>query len=179
MALSVRTRFEVFKRDNFTCKYCGKKSPDVILEVDHITPKVSGGTDDPINLATSCWDCNRGKAGVPLNQFLTGEDPHDRAIEMQEKHRQLAEYNAVRDRILRDREDAAQSLLNFWCDETGNESIPKTHFAWLVKTLGEFPEASIREAMWAAIGARATRDLRYVMAVVRNWRESGGNDGPY
>jgi hypothetical protein len=30
MALSVRTRFEVFKRDEFTCQYCGRKSPDVV-----------------------------------------------------------------------------------------------------------------------------------------------------
>ena len=31
-----KMRFEVFKRDKFTCQYCGRKAPDVILEVDHI-----------------------------------------------------------------------------------------------------------------------------------------------
>ena len=34
--LSKKIRFEVFKRDKFTCQYCGRMSPDVILEVDHI-----------------------------------------------------------------------------------------------------------------------------------------------
>lgn len=26
--LSKKLRFEVFKRDSFTCQYCGKKSPE-------------------------------------------------------------------------------------------------------------------------------------------------------
>ena len=42
-AISVKLRFEVFKRDNFTCQYCGRKSPDVILHVDHIDPVKNGG----------------------------------------------------------------------------------------------------------------------------------------
>lgn len=32
-AISKRTRFEVFKRDNFTCQYCGKSAPNVLLDV--------------------------------------------------------------------------------------------------------------------------------------------------
>ncbi len=61
-AISKRIRFEVFKRDSFTCQYCGKSAPDVILEVDHIEPVSKGGTNDITNLITSCKDCNRGKA---------------------------------------------------------------------------------------------------------------------
>lgn len=59
--LSKKMRFEVFKRDKFTCQYCGRMSPDVILEVYHIKPVAEGGTNDLINLVTSCRDCNRGK----------------------------------------------------------------------------------------------------------------------
>lgn len=54
-------RFKVFERDEFTCQYCGKKPPKVVLEVDHIYPKSKGGTDDILNLITACLDCNRGK----------------------------------------------------------------------------------------------------------------------
>ena len=61
MSLSVRMRFEVFKRDGFTCQYCGRKTPEVVLELDHIIPRVEGGTDEIHNLITACWDCNRGK----------------------------------------------------------------------------------------------------------------------
>ena len=48
--LSQRLRFEVFKRDSFTCQYCGRKAPDVLLEADHIEPVSKGGSDDILNL---------------------------------------------------------------------------------------------------------------------------------
>ena len=66
-ALSKSTRFEVFKRDHFTCQYCGKKAPEVILEVDHIVPVAEGGTNELLNLVTSCRDCNRGKGKKKLD----------------------------------------------------------------------------------------------------------------
>lgn len=62
MNISVRTRFEVLKRDRFACAYCGKHPPDVLLEVDHIVPRAAGGSDELDNLICACWDCNRGKA---------------------------------------------------------------------------------------------------------------------
>lgn len=62
-----KIRFEVFKRDRFTCQYCGRMSPDVILEVDHIKPVAEGGEDEILNLITSCRDCNRGKGKTPLS----------------------------------------------------------------------------------------------------------------
>jgi CO dehydrogenase/acetyl-CoA synthase alpha subunit len=67
MSISNKQRFEVFKRDNFTCQYCGKKSPDVQLEVDHITPKKLGGLDKLNNLTTACINCNRGKSKSPIS----------------------------------------------------------------------------------------------------------------
>ena len=60
-------RFEVFKRDRFTCQYCGKKSPDVTLQIDHITPVSKGGSDEIVNLITSCPECNLGKTNVLLD----------------------------------------------------------------------------------------------------------------
>lgn len=68
MSLSVRTRFEVFKRDRFTCAYCGNHPPDVLLEVDHVIPRAAGGTDEMNNLVTACWDCNRGKSDKLLDE---------------------------------------------------------------------------------------------------------------
>lgn len=60
-------RFRVFKRDNFTCQYCGAKAPHVVLEVDHIHPVSKGGTNDIKNLITSCHTCNRGKKSMLLS----------------------------------------------------------------------------------------------------------------
>jgi hypothetical protein len=64
--ISKRTRFEVFKRDNFTCQYCSAKPPKVPLEVDHIIPVSKKGTNEMINLITACFDCNRGKSNIEL-----------------------------------------------------------------------------------------------------------------
>lgn len=56
-----RLRYEVLRRDNYACRYCGGAAPDVKLTVDHVIPVVLGGTDDPSNLVTACADCNGGK----------------------------------------------------------------------------------------------------------------------
>lgn len=66
-SLSTKLRFDVFKRDLFSCQYCGKTPPTVILEVDHIMPVSKNGTNDIDNLITSCFECNRGKGANELN----------------------------------------------------------------------------------------------------------------
>ncbi len=58
---ALKVRFEVFKRDNFTCQYCGRKAPNVILHLDHIFPKSKGGKNEKENYITSCEECNLGK----------------------------------------------------------------------------------------------------------------------
>lgn len=66
IALSNKIRFEIFKRDSFKCQYCGRSAPDVVLNVDHITPVSKGGTNDVFNLITSCFECNNGKRSKKL-----------------------------------------------------------------------------------------------------------------
>lgn len=51
----------MFKRDHFTCVYCGRSAPEVVLHVDHVLPVSEGGTNDVGNLVTACADCNLGK----------------------------------------------------------------------------------------------------------------------
>lgn len=65
--LSKRKRFEILNRDNFTCQYCGRKAPNVELEVDHIKAVANGGTNDDENLITACHDCNIGKSARDLH----------------------------------------------------------------------------------------------------------------
>ncbi len=64
MAVSKRTRFEVLRRDNYTCRYC--RSTESKLTVDHVTPVTLGGTDDLTNLVAACRDCNAGKSSTVL-----------------------------------------------------------------------------------------------------------------
>jgi hypothetical protein len=104
---------------------------------------------------------------------MTGEDPHDRAIALLEKQRQLREYDEVLQQLLEERRIDAQHLLNWWCHETGSQDIPSNQFQWLVTTLQTVPYTAIREAMMLAISRSMTRDWRYVIVVIRNWREDG------
>ena len=84
-AIKKSVRFEIFKRDSFTCQYCGRKAPDVILEIDHIIPVKEGGTNDIMNLVTSCKDCNRGKSCKLLSDETVIEKRRKQAEELQEK----------------------------------------------------------------------------------------------
>lgn len=59
--LSPKIRWEVFSSDSFTCQYCGRKPPEVALEIDHKISVAEGGSDNRENLITACADCNRGK----------------------------------------------------------------------------------------------------------------------
>jgi len=61
-SLNPELRWSILLRDHQRCTVCGQKAgPDVVLEVDHITPVSKGGDDSPTNLRTLCFTCNRGK----------------------------------------------------------------------------------------------------------------------
>lgn len=64
--INPKKRFEVLKRDNFRCQYCGREGKDVTLEVDHIEPKSKWWTDELNNLITCCRECNMWKWSVDL-----------------------------------------------------------------------------------------------------------------
>jgi hypothetical protein len=63
-AISKRLRFEILRRDNYTCRYCGALAANTKLVVDHVIPVALGGMSDPANLAAACEDCNTGKSSV-------------------------------------------------------------------------------------------------------------------
>ncbi len=55
------TRREVFRRDNFTCQYCGRKNID--LTIDHVIPRHMGGKHIWTNVVAACPACNHRKGG--------------------------------------------------------------------------------------------------------------------
>lgn len=63
-----RIRLRVFKRDGYTCAYCGAfdENPDC----DHVFPISRGGLNTMDNLATACKRCNRQKKDRDLDEFL-------------------------------------------------------------------------------------------------------------
>lgn len=82
-------RFEVLKRDSFSCQYCGSSAPSAVLHIDHIKPISKGGDNDIMNLVAACSDCNLGKSNIEL----------DDKSAINAKKRQLDEINARREQI--------------------------------------------------------------------------------
>jgi 5-methylcytosine-specific restriction endonuclease McrA len=57
---------EIFRRDNFTCQYCGIHGGNLTL--DHVIPRRLGGTHTWENLVTACAACNHRKGGRTATQ---------------------------------------------------------------------------------------------------------------
>jgi len=87
--LSKKIRFEVFKRDSFTCQYCGNAAPEVVLEVDHIKPVSKDGDNEIINLITACKACNAGKSNRELSDDTVIAKRKAQLDELQERREQI------------------------------------------------------------------------------------------
>ena len=69
------SRCNVFKRDRFTCQYCGCRPGSEELTIDHVVPRAQGGTSAWVNCVLACVECNHRKgngtpdqAGMPLKR---------------------------------------------------------------------------------------------------------------
>lgn len=98
---SKKLRFEIFKRDSFTCQYCGRKAPEVVLQCDHIEPAAEGGTADILNLITACFDCNLGKGARRISDQTVLAKQVDQLQELQERREQIEMMIDWRDELLR------------------------------------------------------------------------------
>lgn len=173
MALSKKTRFEVFKRDAFTCQYCGRKTPDVVLEVDHIIPRAEGGGDEIENLVASCFDCNRGKSARLLDDRAPVPDLESQTELIREREQQLLAYNNVkkseRERKERDRTEA----WDYWFDVWDADTLPNYHTPWRNVLYGYVDKLGVEEVKDAIDITRAKFDwiksdaVRYLNGVLR------------
>jgi hypothetical protein len=112
MAVSKRTRFEVLRRDNFTCRYC--RSVEGEMVVDHVTPVALGGGDDPSNLVAACRDCNSGKASTSPDAASVAQVAED-AVRWATAMQQVAKVRAGERRKLNRYVDAFDKN---WCSWT-------------------------------------------------------------
>lgn len=60
------SRKNIYRRDRYTCQYCGSKPPLQDLSVDHVVPRSFGGRSTWTNCVLSCLKCNRKKANRSL-----------------------------------------------------------------------------------------------------------------
>jgi hypothetical protein len=70
-SIGARVRYDVLRRDNYKCRYCGASTAQGPLYIDHVTPVHLGGTNDRWNLTASCEPCNLGKGeGMPSPDLI-------------------------------------------------------------------------------------------------------------
>jgi hypothetical protein len=123
--ISTKTRFEVFKRDGFTCQYCGGHPPAVVLHADHIVPVAADGGNGMDNLVTACDRCNLGKGARRLEAIPTSLK--DRAAEVAEREAQVRGYSDVmaqqRERIEAD----AWEVADIYVDHFRKDGIRKDY----------------------------------------------------
>lgn len=66
-----KVAWEVYHRDEFACRYCGRK--DLPLSVDHIITWEAGGPSTYENLVACCHRCNRTRGNTPFAEWLEGD----------------------------------------------------------------------------------------------------------
>jgi len=56
------SRRNIFKRDRYTCQYCGAQPGTEELTLDHVIPRAQGGESRWENCVLACLACNKRKA---------------------------------------------------------------------------------------------------------------------
>lgn len=162
MPVSKRTRYEVLKRDNHTCRYCGASAPDATLTVDHVTPTALGGTDDPSNLVAACRDCNFGKASTSPDAAMV-EDVKQSDVRWAAAMKRAAEIRAA--------ERAEECAYVAVFEEVWKRSCPDDFGDSLIQMRAAgLPADELRDAALIALTNRGIEDRwRYFCGIA--WRK--------
>lgn len=168
---SRKVRFDVFKRDGFTCQYCGRTPPAIMLELDHVIPKSRGGAEGIDNYITSCFDCNRGKGKHNLDAITPGVA---KTLELiKEKRKQLKAFNRLIEQQEQQYEIGVQAVNEAFCDNF-SEKIPTDKFnrTSTKRFLSLLPLEKVKDAMFIACTKKSEdpeEALRYFCGICWNW----------
>lgn len=70
------SRRNIFKRDRYTCQYCGARPGTEELTIDHVLPRARGGRSEWTNCVLACVACNARKANrTPREARMTLRRP--------------------------------------------------------------------------------------------------------
>ncbi len=167
-------RFQVFRRDGFLCLYCGRRPPEVVLQVDHILPLARGGDTEPTNLVTCCSDCNQGKRDEIVVSPFEWEDSELRRLETLQRLAEMRAYRALKAELDGEIASAVEDLLTYWRNAIDPTWSPPAED--LKHLLDAHDPGEIEKAFYLA--SRQSKGVaqdrwRYACAVLRNWRSRG------
>jgi len=155
--ISKTLRFEVFKRDSFTCQYCGERAPDVILHCDHVKPVAEGGTTDILNLVTACVDCNLGKGARKLSENAALLKQLKQLDALQERREKMEMMLAWRDELDQLDEIPPLELEKRWDQLTGY-TFTETGKKKIKKLINRFGLDEVSAAMKVAVDQYVEKD---------------------
>lgn len=173
VTISKKTRFNIFARDSFSCQYCGRTPPAVILHLDHVIPLAEGGTDDPDNLITACKECNLGKGTKLLSIAPKGTGISDRISELKEQEAQLAAYRKFLEKNRQRQESEIEEIADYWSRLFDNQKeLTLTGKLKFQNWLTIFPLPRIIEAMNIARAKIISPEdhIKYTHGILRNWK---------
>jgi hypothetical protein len=154
VAISKRLRYEILRRDNFQCRYCGASAPNASLTVDHVTPVALGGTDSPNNLVTACQPCNNGKSSIPADAAVVDDVAQD-ALRWATAMKQAAEELRSQAEPRRAYRTAFKQVWDEWTWESnGQRKTFDLPDGWK-SSLDKFLEAGLPEEVWPDIIEKA------------------------
>ena len=146
-SLSKKIRFEVFKRDKFQCQYCGKSAPDIVLNVDHIDPVANGGSNEIINLVTSCFDCNQGKKARLLSDDSVLKKQRKQLEKLQERREQLELMLEWKKSLSNLESDKINIISDYWSSLMHPYSLNENGLKNIEKLIKKFAIEDILEAI--------------------------------
>jgi len=113
------------------CSYCG--AIDIRLEIDHIIPKSSGGTDAVSNLTICCRSCNEKKGNNTLQDFLKNSEQTKQIIAKSKRPlKDAAAVNTSRLAIKKSLEPLGKPIFSYSGGQTKYnrclQDLPKGHW---------------------------------------------------
>ena len=175
--LGKRLRFEIFKRDGFKCRYCGATPDQRVLQVDHVVPVAGGGSNDEINLVTSCQPCNSGKSARPIEQTSIRAQAIPDPKKIREQAAQIEAYLQAKKVAEKAMEEVAEHFADLWDAQIG--PISERAFSRLKNVCAEVSHEMIAKAIETTGRSKvatpgqefssyyATKQLKYFNAVLK------------
>lgn len=160
-----RLRFEVFKRDGFTCRYCGSQPPEVVLVLDHVVPVSEGGESSALNLLTACEACNQGKSDRPLTDVVPRPDAEVLRLEALQEVAELRRYQEAEAARQAAQQEIIETLQDRFVEVGGLDWFPGD--ALMHQLLGRYPVTIVARALDATALALSRRR-------VPGWSSGGG-----
>jgi hypothetical protein len=161
--ISNALRFEVFQRDRHTCQYCGRRAPELELEVDHPIPVARGGTDDFENLITSCRECNSGKSARLIERFTHGHTKESWREKIKEK----------RAESLRERRSEVEDVIRYWAECRNTHNVSDYDAEAIYRFVETYDPPWIKAANRIATRQQRNNYVKYVAGILKNWAKTG------